>query len=232
MTLGEQLRGLRNERGMSQPELASAAGIEQSYLSKLENDKSLPSNEIFRSLLQALEISLGQFMSGFTVGEVPGACRQIPDVEQWLNRRQQVSASRQRRFLYGCSALMVAAITLFYMGITKQLFSETQYEYRSRGVVMPGEPADVFYTWHRLIKDNQRDAKALEMSQRSEQMIHLTREHRGHSFVVTVPDGRRFFTLAGDKRVPRPINAWLQIIGVLLLSTGVMGFVIERRLFR
>jgi transcriptional regulator with XRE-family HTH domain len=38
MTLGEQLKKLRNEKALSQPDLADLTGIEQSYLSKLEND--------------------------------------------------------------------------------------------------------------------------------------------------------------------------------------------------
>ena len=51
MTLGEQLKKLRNAKDLSQPDLANIAGIEQSYLSKLENDKSIPSNDISRKLL-------------------------------------------------------------------------------------------------------------------------------------------------------------------------------------
>ena len=50
-TLGQQLKQLRNNKKLSQPEFAQQVGIEQSYLSKLENDKSIPSNEIFRALL-------------------------------------------------------------------------------------------------------------------------------------------------------------------------------------
>ncbi|WP_229381076.1 helix-turn-helix domain-containing protein [Shewanella psychropiezotolerans] len=47
MTLGQQLKQFRIDRGFSQPELAELAGIEQSYLSKLENDKSVLSNMSF-----------------------------------------------------------------------------------------------------------------------------------------------------------------------------------------
>ena len=47
MRLGERLRQLRQARDLTQPELADAIGIEQSYLSKLENDKYVPSADIF-----------------------------------------------------------------------------------------------------------------------------------------------------------------------------------------
>jgi transcriptional regulator with XRE-family HTH domain len=43
MTLGKKLCARHN---LSQPELAEKIGSEQSYLSKLENDKYVPSNEI------------------------------------------------------------------------------------------------------------------------------------------------------------------------------------------
>jgi transcriptional regulator with XRE-family HTH domain len=65
MTLGEQLKKLRNEKALSQPDLADLTGIEQSYLSKLENDKSMPSNDIFRRLLAAYELSLADFITVF-----------------------------------------------------------------------------------------------------------------------------------------------------------------------
>ncbi|MDQ2077737.1 helix-turn-helix domain-containing protein [Marinimicrobium sp. ABcell2] len=38
MTLGERLRQLRTEKSWTQPQAAETIGIEQSYLSKLEND--------------------------------------------------------------------------------------------------------------------------------------------------------------------------------------------------
>lgn len=65
-TLGQQLKQLRNDKKLSQPEFAQQVGIEQSYLSKLENDKSIPSNEIFRALLIALDLSIDEFMKPLT----------------------------------------------------------------------------------------------------------------------------------------------------------------------
>jgi transcriptional regulator with XRE-family HTH domain len=53
MTLGTKLIRLRTEHNLSQPELSQKMGIEPSYLSTLENDKSVPSNEIFNNILQA-----------------------------------------------------------------------------------------------------------------------------------------------------------------------------------
>ncbi|NQY64150.1 MAG: helix-turn-helix transcriptional regulator [Alteromonadaceae bacterium] len=80
MNFGEQFKKLRNELGLSQPQLSELTGIEQSYLSKLENDKSVPSNEIFRSLLSAYKIDLNQFLSDFDLKRDRELLSQIPDV--------------------------------------------------------------------------------------------------------------------------------------------------------
>jgi transcriptional regulator with XRE-family HTH domain len=113
MTLGEQLKKLRNAKALSQPDLASLAGIEQSYLSKLENDKSVPSNDIFRKLLMAFELSLPQFLIAFDQSYIASQLTQIPDVEYWFKQHNQLQLNSQRRFLYTCSVFIVLAVTFF-----------------------------------------------------------------------------------------------------------------------
>ena len=56
MKLGERIKQLRNDAELTQPELAVKAGIEQSYLSKLENEKSTPSFEILTKIASAFEM--------------------------------------------------------------------------------------------------------------------------------------------------------------------------------
>ena len=51
MNFGDKIRQLRTDKNLTQPELAAAMGIEQSYLSKLENGKSLPSNDMLQRIL-------------------------------------------------------------------------------------------------------------------------------------------------------------------------------------
>ena len=58
MNFGEKVKQLRTERNLTQPQLAQAIGIEQSYLSKLENDKSVPSADIFQAILKAFGIDV------------------------------------------------------------------------------------------------------------------------------------------------------------------------------
>ncbi len=56
MSFSENLRTLRLARGLTQPALAEKADIEQGYLSKLENGRSRPSEEVLGRLAQALEV--------------------------------------------------------------------------------------------------------------------------------------------------------------------------------
>jgi len=55
MAFHDNLRTLRLARGLTQPALAEKADIEQSYLSKLENGRSRPSDDVLARLAQALE---------------------------------------------------------------------------------------------------------------------------------------------------------------------------------
>jgi len=236
MTLGKKLKKLRAEHNLSQPELAEKIGIEQSYLSKLENDKSVPSNEIFNNILQAFGLTLDQFVSEFTQGAELDRLKQIPDVQQYFLTKQTHNKNIQRRFLYVSSLLVVLATTLFYMGYSKQIFSETQFQYESRGVVFDDEPADIFNRWQRLIPQEQyhdlHQKRKLEMEQRIDEKSIGIFEHSGPHFRRDIQGGYRHYRLASEKEVKRSVNAWLQVFGVFLFSASIMGFVLERRFFK
>ena len=54
MKFSEKIKQLRNKAGLTQPELAKRSDIEQSYLSKLENDKGSPSFDVISKIAVAL----------------------------------------------------------------------------------------------------------------------------------------------------------------------------------
>jgi transcriptional regulator with XRE-family HTH domain len=241
-TLGEQFKKIRAEKGLSQPELAELAGIEQSYLSKLENDKSLPSSDILRKLLNAFKLTTAELIEPLDTSYIKSNLLAISDIEQLYQQESTKQLSRQRNMLYLASALIVIAVTLFYVGYSKQVFNERLYEYTSSGVVLAGEPSNIFRTWSTLIdiKDrNEKDEKMRQlrvvMAQRSDLLVKLVPENKGYSFEEPVEGGSRLFSRKKNAlpvNVPRAINAWLQVLGVLLFASGIMGFVLERRLFK
>ncbi|MEW6983840.1 helix-turn-helix domain-containing protein [Colwelliaceae bacterium 6471] len=238
MTLGNVLKKIRQEMGLSQPELAEQVGIEQSYLSKLENDKSVPSNDIFRNLLSALQMDLSQFLANFELHEIRQNLTAIPDVEYWLKQQDNQKILSQRKYLYTCSAFIVFAVTLFYIGFSKQIFSEVRYQYESPGVILPLEPKDIFSQWRQLIPAtgnehrNLFDQKRVEMIQRRDDQIYLTENNLGAQFEMDVQGGTRLFTFDKEEVVPRAVNAWLQVLGVFCFMIGLMGFILERRFYR
>ena len=237
MTIGEKVKKLRNERELSQPQLAQMAGIEQSYLSKLENDKSVPSNDIFRQLLTAFGLSIDEFLSGFDLKAERVHLSKVPDIEAWFLAQDNNRNSRQRRYLYICSALIVLAITFFYAGYSKLIFSETVYRYYSAGVVLEGEPKNVFEDWNKLVDqtvDGWKDTftkKKVEMNIRLDEVYMTIRENRGQSFLVDVEGGSRYYKQVLMDKSQRAINGWLQVLGVLMFASGIMGFVLERRFY-
>ena len=57
MTLGQKIRDLRQQRGLSLRELGSRADVDFTYLSKIENERTdAPSPEVLRRLASVLEV--------------------------------------------------------------------------------------------------------------------------------------------------------------------------------
>ena len=74
--------------------------------------------------------------------------------------------------------------------------------------------------------------KELEIEQRRNGKIILSSVHLGDQFIQQVEGGRRLYRFDKEKVIPQQVNAWLQIIGVFLFSAGILGFVLERRLYK
>jgi transcriptional regulator with XRE-family HTH domain len=114
-TLGEQFKKLRTEKGLSQPELAELAGIEQSYLSKLENDKSLPSSEVLRKLLSAFNLTLAELLTPLDKNYIKTNLLAINDIEQLFQQASKKVLNRQRNVLYVASILSCWQLLCFIL---------------------------------------------------------------------------------------------------------------------
>ena len=80
MKLGEKIKQLRNSAGLTQPELATKANIEQSYLSKLENDKGSPSFEVISKLAAALSIDAMLLIESLDESYIKENLAHIPEI--------------------------------------------------------------------------------------------------------------------------------------------------------
>lgn len=63
MNFSEYLKNRLAELGWTQPAAAANAGIEQSYLSKLETGRSVPSDEVYQRLVEAIGINTAAMVS-------------------------------------------------------------------------------------------------------------------------------------------------------------------------
>jgi transcriptional regulator with XRE-family HTH domain len=61
MTLGERIRRAARLRGMQDGELAAAAGVSQSGLSKIMNDHVVPRFNTLEAIVKALRLTMSEF---------------------------------------------------------------------------------------------------------------------------------------------------------------------------
>ena len=232
MTLGHRIKQLRQEYELSQPELADKIGIEQSYLSKLENDKALPSRDIFAGILTAFDMTTGQLLEPLIVEGLDTKLLQITQIEQYYQQCKRNGMNQVKRYVTTCIALIAVGCGCLYVNFSKSVFPETMYEYMSEGIVLAGEPEDVFVAWRRLTEDS-RDAfeqKQREMIARESVDILLLPGYAGQKFLNPVSGGSRFYRFQEPVAVTRPVNGLFGMGGVVLLIMGLLGLIFERRL--
>jgi transcriptional regulator with XRE-family HTH domain len=58
--LGERIRTLRQERGVSQADLEKRSGLRRSYISRVEGQQLTPSLEILNRIARALDAELSE----------------------------------------------------------------------------------------------------------------------------------------------------------------------------
>ena len=71
MDIGQTLRTIRKERGLSQRELAARAGLTNGTISLIEKNKTSPSVASLKSLLDAIPISMAEFFSTIEDTDAP-----------------------------------------------------------------------------------------------------------------------------------------------------------------
>lgn len=235
MTLGDYIKDKRAAMQLSQPQLAEQIGIEQSYLSKLENDKSLPSNDVFRRLLTALNLSLPAFIAAFSVQEIQQLTA-IADVEFYLKQQCNKQQRHSGWLVLSLSFVFALGAACFYAGFQALCFPERFHQYESQGVVLPGESAFVFTDWDqnfpiltgtgeemRQSMKNRAEKEQL-MYQRLAQLTEHSFENLGQYYIRTVDGGSRTFEYKTAGLVSRTGNTVLQLLGLfLMVFSGVLS---------
>lgn len=144
MNFGEKLRQLRQERQWTQPDLAEKLGIEQSWLSKIENDKSAPSSDLLQKIEQAFAIPLSELLSGLDEDYVTGTLSSLPEVKGILQQNRYQVIHRAKRWILAASTSLALGCALFFAAAAQLFFSDTVYIYESPGIVYESEPQTLF----------------------------------------------------------------------------------------
>ena len=71
MDIGDKLKTIRKQRGLSQRELAARAGLTNGTISLIEQNRTSPSVASLKSLLDAIPISMAEFFSTIEDTDTP-----------------------------------------------------------------------------------------------------------------------------------------------------------------
>ena len=242
----------RIDKNLHRPAFDQVANIEQSYLSKLENDKSIPSAEILINLLKALEVDIQTFLKDIDDNIVQRHLLQIPEIAVHLNVESRLQIRQVKRWLI-CSALSCAiGLALVFGGLNQLLFAPVYgqlYQYISDRIILPGEPEDLFERGESDVRNRVMLARAVtpellleaqlaaeEFRKRLNTDIKQSTEYKGQEYKVDVPGGYRLYQLRGEKlhinQTYLRANNWLSVLGAFLAFGGLLGFLTEFRLRR
>jgi transcriptional regulator with XRE-family HTH domain len=242
MNFGEKLKQIRTDKNLTQPQLSAAIGIEQSYLSKLENDKSQPSADMFSAIVKALELAPAEFLSGIDNKVLRTSLRHIPEVSQFLDGSVTRRVHDARKWLFAAAAGCALGFALM-LAANDGIFSpNNQYKYVSKGVILPNE-SDTVFEQFREIQNLKLTAGTVSAAEHARALAEFeaarvrmaTAEFwgdRGSVYFEAAGNGRRKFELAGVRHVRSPANKVLQYLGALFAFCGVLAFVAEWRLRR
>lgn len=236
MNFGEKLRRLRTENNLTQPELAEATSIEQSYLSKLENGKSLPSNDVLNKVLDVFDLEVGDLVDDLDQGS-RNQLRHVPDVAAYINQEKQRLIGNRQRWLLISALLLSSGAALIYGGTVNLFFSNFVYEYTSYGVINPGESKEVFVDFSLSVQHSggpgENRAAAIDaINARRDEEYLQAREFRGNTFNVPVAGGSRTYHLEREVEIDPWQNKAIAFVGMFLMMLGLVGIVLERKLSR
>lgn len=233
MNFGDKLRQLRNDKQLTQPELAEAMGIEQSYLSKLENDRSLPSNDVLNRILNVFGLELGEMVNDLEQG-AKNQLRQLPDVAAHFNQQKQQIIGNRRRWLITSALFLSLGVALIYAGNQHLFFSNYVYQYKSDGILRDGEPKELLHSPMQYLPNSASheatDEFLTSIKARSDESYVQYGDFHGNIFNVPVEGGSRTYYLEDETEIKPWQSTAVVFFGVLLAMFGMTGILLERKL--
>ncbi|WP_223789977.1 helix-turn-helix domain-containing protein [Marinicella meishanensis] len=227
MKLSEKIKLLRTQEQLTQPELASKAGIEQSYLSKLENDKGTPSFDVINKIAQAFDLSGMELINSLSQSYIEQHLSHIPEVAaEYASIKHRQLRRLKWRFIWS-SAVVVLGVGLFFIGSQGVLFPAVEYIYESPGVIKPGETV-YQYQSHEIeaINETREQAQLRTQNNRDRLDLHFltVADYAGNTFIAEVPGGRRVYEYREEKRLNTANSDLVSSLGMMCMVAGMFMF--------
>lgn len=98
MVIGERLRAIREDKGLSQGDIEAKTGMLRCYTSRVENGHTVPSLETLQKYAHALEIPMYQLF--YDSDEAPKMLRAVKATGEGLSKMEQRQVeSLNKKFL-------------------------------------------------------------------------------------------------------------------------------------
>ncbi|MDO6446767.1 helix-turn-helix domain-containing protein [Colwellia sp. 1_MG-2023] len=223
MKLGEKIKQLRQDAGLTQPELAEKAQIEQSYLSKLENEKGSPSFEVISKIASAFDMDVFTLIDSLSMSYLQENLQHIPEIAVKLESRREAKKQKMRRSYVLAAMLIVLGVAFVIIGNSSTIFPCSVYQYKSMGLINQGEInkhyqmsplRELAEDWD---KSNKRIAKNIA---RLDESLILTRSYQGEGFVEGYGNKRRYYELIDVREIESPMKDLAVVFGFIFLLTG------------
>ena len=95
MDIGQKLRHIRQERGLSQRELAAKAGLTNGTISLIEQNRTSPSVASLKRLLDAIPISMAEFFATIEDSDAPKVFYQAHELTEIAPKSETDLSLRQ-----------------------------------------------------------------------------------------------------------------------------------------
>ncbi len=235
MKFGEKLKVLRHDRGLTQPEMAEAIGIEQSYLSKLENDKSLPSKDTFVRILEVFGLGVADVVDELDQSSKT-QLRQLPEVADYYHQEKLLIIGNRKRWLLVSAVLVSLGAAFIYAGSVNLFFSDMIYQYMSPGIVLEGESKEIFERPAQSVPSTlgaKEGAMFVDsINARFDEQYIVVSDFRGDIYSQKVAGGSRTYYLTRPSEIFPWQSKLVILIGIVMASFGIIGLGLEQKLSR
>ena len=238
MTLGEFLKQQRELHQWKQPEAAEKIAIEQSYLSKLENNKAIPSADIFDKLMAVYQFSIQQISEAVQGSELE-KLKDIVVVREFILSTKKRKDKDKRRFLISGLIMSMIGGFLLSLGIVFEHHTSVKYHYESKGVIQENESDYAFMVmpeYHNFTVIMIRNGQELEFLKRNPLFDRLDYQQKmsdinlGEFYMQQVDGAKRRFQKIRTTKVKNKLPFYLGTsLGIMFLVGSLSIFYVSRR---